>query len=152
MGELRNPSDPANQGLKTKPEPQEKLDNGKENNNNNGNGLNKRLRFRVASQQGTAAACAAVDVPSWDALLWRGRLYVEVSARALAAGSKEAFVAMLEYAEEELACEHVVVCLEKEKAVPSVVRNFLFLGFQPLAPGHEFLPDNPNLVCFVYDI
>jgi len=132
VGEFRNPSDLGNQGLKPKFD----------------NGLNKRLRFRVASPQG---ACA-VDVPSWDALLWHGRLYVEVSARALAAGSKEAFVAMLEYAEEALMCEHVVVCLEKEKAQPPVVRNFLFLGFQPLAPGHEFLPDNPNLVCFVYDI
>merc|ERR1712029_1067178 len=32
------------------------------------------------------------------------------------------------------------------------IRNFMFLGFQPLAPGHEFMPSNPNLVCFFYTI
>jgi len=28
----------------------------------------------------------------------------------------------------------------------------MFLGFQPLAPGHEFVPSNPNLVsiCLKY--
>ena len=34
----------------------------------------------------------------------------------------------------------------------NVIRNFLFLGFQPLAPGHEFHPSNPNVVCFLYTI
>ena len=34
----------------------------------------------------------------------------------------------------------------------NVIRNFLFLGFQPLAPGHEFHPSNPNVVCFLYNI
>merc|ERR1712098_367511 len=29
----------------------------------------------------------------------------------------------------------------------NVIRNFLFLGFQPIAPGHEFLPNNPNVVA-----
>ncbi len=33
-----------------------------------------------------------------------------------------------------------------------VFRNFLFLGFQPLSPGHEFYPSNPNVVCFLYTI
>ena len=34
----------------------------------------------------------------------------------------------------------------------NVIRNFLFLGFQPLAPGHEFHPSTPNVVCFLYTI
>ena len=76
-------------------------------------------------------------------------------------------------AEDVLGCSHVVVCLGKpnstkgspyinneninnqnlnttnlefEKESKMAIRNFLFLGFQPLAPGHEFNPSNPNLV------
>merc|ERR1712038_1169214 len=82
-------------------------------------------------------------------ILWQGRLYVNVTMQQLSEGSKEAFVELLEYAEERLGCSHVVVCLDRQlKEMKVVVRNFLFLGFQPLAPGHEFLPKNPNLVCF----
>ena len=71
-----------------------------------------------------------------------------------ACGSKEAFVALLEYAEEVLEVSHVIVCIDKTQsaATKMAIRNFLFLGFQPLAPGHEFLPTNPNLVCFLYTI
>ena len=52
-------------------------------------------------------------------------------------------MSLLEFAEEKLECSHVVMCVKEEednnkRAV--TVRNFLFLGFQPLAPGHEFLP------------
>jgi len=116
----------------------------------------------------------------WEAVLWKGRLYVSVTAKQLCGGSKEAFVMLLEYAEDVLGCSHVVVCLGKpnstknynntinnenintqnnftanleyEKESKMAIRNFLFLGFQPLAPGHEFNPSNPNLVCFVYTI
>ena len=74
-------------------------------------------------------------------------------------------------AEDVLDCSHVIVCLGKpnpskgstnmnynmntnnitgnieyEKESKMAIRNFLFLGFQPLAPGHEFNPSNPNLV------
>ena len=83
-------------------------------------------------------------------------------------------------AEDVLGCSHVVVCLGKpnsmktsnntynnenintqnfttnleyEKESKMAIRNFLFLGFQPLAPGHEFNPSNPNLVRYaVIDI
>jgi len=70
-------------------------------------------------------------------------------------GSKEAFVSLLEYAEEVLECSHVIVCIEKRQSnttTKMAIRNFLFLGFQPLAPGHEYLPSNPNVVCFLYTI
>lgn len=134
------------------------------------------------------------QLPGWDAILWKGRLYVSVTAQQLSAGSKEAFVDLLEYAEDVLECSHVIVCLGKpgqkihiknksnnnngndndndnndktadiainkstmkklqeDKDVRTAIRNFLFLGFQPLAPGHEFTPSDPNLVCFVYTI
>ena len=76
-------------------------------------------------------------------------------------------------AEDVLDCSHVIVCLGKpnsfkgstatyhnkninttnleyEKESKMAIRNFLFLGFQPLAPGHEFNPSNPNLVIIIY--
>lgn len=90
---------------------------------------------------------------NWDAVLWQDRLYVNVTASQLADGSKRAFVSLLEYAEEELGVSNVVACVDKlHHDNKNVIRNFLFLGFQPLAPGHEFHPSNPNVVCFLYTI
>merc|ERR1712051_942260 len=91
----------------------------------------------------------------WDAIVWKGRLYVLVDISQMNdSGSKEAFVSLLEYAEEVLECSDVIVCFQKCQSsnTKTAIRNFLFLGFQPLAPGHEYLPTNPNLVCFLYAI
>jgi len=90
---------------------------------------------------------------NWEAVMWQERLYVSVTSNQLAEGSKRAFVSLLEYAEEELEVTHVVACLDRlHHDNKNVIRNFLFLGFQPIAPGHEFLPNNPNVVCFLYTI
>lgn len=148
MGEIRNPSDPASYGLDPKT-------------------ATLRLKFRVQRTDVSPIATneigeAAGALSGWEAVLWKGRLYVSVTANTLCNGSKEAFVSLLEYAEDVLECTHVIVCLAKptgisgndkkpnDKETKMAIRNFLFLGFQPLAPGHEFMPSNPNLVCFVY--
>jgi len=173
VGEIRNPSDPASYGLYPKK-------------------ATLRLKFRVQNNYAPIAAIKNINKKfnnieaedengntMWEAVLWKGRLYVSVTAKQLSGGSKEAFVMLLEYAEDVLGCSHVIVCLGKpnsskgstnmsytyninttnftgnmeyEKESKMAIRNFLFLGFQPLAPGHEFNPSNPNLVCFVYTI
>jgi len=170
VGESRNPSDPASYGLDPKT-------------------ATLRLKFRVqktnysasgisatntkgASTGSSADQCANNELPGWEAVLWRGRLYVSVTPQTLSNGSKEAFVSLLEYAEDVLECSHVIVCLGKpsyllqqqgnnsascgidtnDKDIKMAIRNFMFLGFQALAPGHEFMPSNPNLVCFYYTI
>jgi len=173
VGESRNPSDPASNGLDPK-------------------NATLRIKFRIQNINNPAAVAAkskskedernrndqeASDGEDagvgWDAVLWKGRLYVSVTPKQLSGGSKEAFVSLLEYAEEILEVSHVIVCLGKpnhvmgcnlntnlniatnnndDKDTKMAIRNFLFLGFQPLAPGHEFMPSNPNLVCFVYSI
>jgi len=137
VGESRNPSDLASQGLDPKTS-------------------TLRLRFRVRSGLPRAISAAQKDNQhGWDALVWKGRLYVLVDVSQMNdSGSKEAFVALLEYAEEVLECSHVIVCFDKCQSTNTkmAIRNFLFLGFQPLAPGHEYLPTNPNLVCFLYTI
>lgn len=156
VGKKRNPSDPASQGLDLKT-------------------ATLRIHFRVStspnyislkteddedsrSDSGSTHEDSAtgLELPGWEAVLWRGRLYISVSTEQLCNGSKEAFVSLLEYAEDVLHCEHVIICLDKNTTNPRdtkmAIRNFMFLGFQPLAPGHEFVPSNPNLVCFVYSI
>jgi len=162
VGEQRNPSDPASYGLDPKT-------------------ATLRLKFRVV-QQATRQVNHLVNdndtvkigsndesngnivgndqplIPGWDAVLWRGRLYVSVTPSVLRNGSKEAFVSLLEYAEDVLEVSHVIVCCQPSDVSSnnpdnkSVLRNFMFLGFQPLAPGHQFMPSNPNLVCFYYTI
>lgn len=81
----------------------------------------------------------------WDGVLWRGRLYLEVPSRLVQTGSKEGFVALLEYAEEELQCSHVILALSKERVDRAdVIRTFMFLGFSVLPPGHQLVPANSN--------
>jgi len=161
VGESRNPSDLASYGLDPKR-------------------ATLRLKFRVQKTNTVTNSLVNADeseLPGWEAILWKGRLYVSVTPKTLSNGSKEAFVSLLEYAEDVLECSHVVVCLGKPTYLPGnamsytdkdvsagnrvdmndketkmAIRNFMFLGFQPLAPGHEFMPSNPNLVCFVYTI
>jgi len=130
-----------------------------------------KLKFRVTSSAEAGGDNDCSGIVGWDAVLWRQRLYVSVSPAALSNGSKEAFVSLLEYAEDVLEVTHVIVCfgrggggkragMSSSAAAASAsspeeakaIRNFMFLGFQPLAPGHEFMPSNPNLVCFYYTI
>jgi hypothetical protein len=88
-----------------------------------------------------------------EQLFKRPESFSGVSTEQLCNGSKEAFVSLLEYAEDVLHCEHVIICLDKNSTNPRdtkmAIRNFLFLGFTPLAPGHEFVPSNPNLVSSI---
>jgi ornithine decarboxylase antizyme 1 len=157
VGELRNPSDPANHGLYTEDTQVNNIsdDEGSCTASNPPSPTASptlRLKFKPSA---AAKGNLNIGLPAWDAVLWRGRLYVSVSAEQLHEGSKDAFVSLLEYAEEELKCSHVVVCVDKNiEGIKAVIRNFLFLGFQPLAPGHEFHPpsSNANLVSFVYTI
>jgi len=137
VGDTRNPSDLVSQGLDPK---------------NSSDSL--RLRFHVRNGLPRAISATQKD-HGWDAIVWKGRLYVLVDVSQMNdSGSKEAFVSLLEYAEEVLECSDVIVCFQKCQSsnTKTAIRNFLFLGFQPLAPGHEYLPTNPNLVCFLYAI
>ena len=58
-------------------------------------------------------------------------------------GSRDAFLSLLEFVEEELQCTHVIVCFSKgrpDKAL--LVRTFMYLGFTMLVPGHHLAPSN----------
>ncbi|XP_043288631.1 ornithine decarboxylase antizyme 1, partial [Venturia canescens] len=85
----------------------------------------------------------------WETLIWRGTLYIRVPSCLLPEGSKEGFVSLLEYAEETLQCNNIVVCLRKDRTDRAMlVRTFMFLGFSILPPNHALVPpgcDSGNL-------
>ncbi|KAJ3636769.1 hypothetical protein MTP99_000282 [Tenebrio molitor] len=101
-----------------------------------------RLTFRTARQP-------------WDAVL-RGRtLYIALPPHVLPEGSREAFVALLEAAEEQLKCQHVVVVFESGRADRAMlVRTFMFLGFAVLSPTSPLVPPSlsSGYVCMLYNI
>jgi len=142
-GFIEKPSDPVSDGLESstgdyhQPDPGQDLDTDQD--------TAVKICFSAAGLGGVKT--------TWDAVLWQERLYVSVTGSQLAEGSKHAFISLLEYAEEELGVSHVVACIDKlHHDNKNVIRNFLFLGFQPLTPGHEYHPSNPNVVCFLYTI
>lgn len=90
---------------------------------------------------------------TWETLLWKRRLYIQVPKDLVPEGSKQAFISLLEYAEEILECTHVIVCFEKNAPDRAMlVRIFMFLGFATLAPGHPLVPPNSNGLFMVYVI
>ncbi|XP_020901677.1 ornithine decarboxylase antizyme 1, partial [Exaiptasia diaphana] len=93
------------------------------------------------------------EVAEWCSVHVNGCLYVHVPEDEMLPGSKECFVSLLEYAEEELACTHVFVCLLKDRPDrASMMRTFMFMGFQTVKPGHEMCPDDPKYVFMAYTI
>lgn len=101
-----------------------------------------RLNFRTGRQ-------------SWDVVLRGDTLYVALPPQVLPEGSREAFVALLEAAEEQLKCQNVVVVFAADRPDrPALVRTFMFLGFAVLSPTSPLVP--PSLgsgnVCMLYNI
>lgn len=99
------------------------------------------------------APVAGLEV-SWETTLLNDTLYVELPTGILPEGSKESLVLLLEYAEEKLKCNHVVVCFNKGRTDRvSLLRVFNFFGFQMLAPGHPLIVNpSPNRLFMAYTI
>jgi len=99
---------------------------------------------------------ADVDI-QWDTILSGRKLYIQVADAQRPVGSKEGFLAMLEYAEEYLNVSHIIVCFAKNHPERNVlVRGFMFLGFSLQPPGlNKIVPhaaiDNCNHYM-VYDV
>lgn len=78
---------------------------------------------------------------TWESILIGNKLFVEVPKFILPDGSKESFVRLLEYGEDELCCTHVIVCFKKDRPDrASLIRVFTYMGFKLLPPGHPFVP------------
>lgn len=91
----------------------------------------------------------------WEAILYNNNLYLQIPAGVLFETSKEAFVNLLEYAEEELKCQNVVICLDKNSVekLNNLIRMFMYFGFSALSPSHPLTPKNAsdNLLFMAYN-
>jgi len=99
------------------------------------------------------APVAGLEV-SWETTLLDSTLYVELPTGILPEGSKESLVMLLEYAEEKLKCNHVVVCFNKNRPDRvSLLRVFNFFGFQMLPPGDPLVKSRaPDVLFMAYTI
>lgn len=93
----------------------------------------------------------------WEAVLLQNprRLIVALPAGSLASGSRDAFIAMLEYAEEKLGCQYVIVLFAADRPDrAALVRTFMFLGLTALRPTSPVLPKGlpPDHVAMLYNI
>ena len=79
----------------------------------------------------------------WNVIRWSdSTLYVQIDSAAFPEGSRASFVQLLEYSEEELECENVVICFPSEHHHRDVIlKTFMFLGFIPMRSGHPLIPD-----------
>jgi len=90
---------------------------------------------------------------TWDTVLAHGKLFVDVPTGILPAGSKESFVTLLEYAEEQLECSHVIVCFKKNRTDRAIlVKTFMFLGFVAVPPESGLAPCSPDILFMAYAI
>jgi len=88
----------------------------------------------------------------WRAVLVQRSLYLRPGV-SLPDGSKESFVALLEYAEECLQCKHIFVCLNKGAVdCAAMVRTFMFLGFVVVPPNHPSTPANNDYFTLLYTV
>lgn len=90
----------------------------------------------------------------WDAIMCPGgRLLVHVPTAALPEGSKESFVRLLEFAEEDLGCHEVYVQFGKHRPDRAhLVRTFMYFGFAILPPDAAPQPVHPDSITMVYRI
>jgi ornithine decarboxylase antizyme 1 len=91
----------------------------------------------------------------WEAILWKENLFILIPTGVTLDNSKQAFISLLELAEEELGCKQVTVYFNKDRNDRNVlVRLFAFLGFTMLPPNHSIAPTNASeeLLFMAYSI
>jgi len=90
----------------------------------------------------------------WQATMYPdGRLLVHVPMAALPEGSKESFIRLLEFAEEDLRCREVYAQIEKSRPDRAqLIRAFTYFGFIVLPPGVSSIRTDPDAVMMLYRI
>ncbi|XP_063697669.1 ornithine decarboxylase antizyme [Culicoides brevitarsis] len=79
----------------------------------------------------------------WETVLNNNNniLYVALPSKINHEASKHSFISLLEFAEEKLHATAIVLCMRSDRPDrQSLVRNFMFLGFQPLDPRSPLAP------------
>jgi len=121
---------------------------------NNNSALNHYLLQTHASKLTFKISPVASLEVKWETTLVKKVLYVDLPSGILPEGSKESLITLLEYAEEELRCSHVVLTIGKNRSDRgSLLRVFNFFGFQILPPGHPLiLYDSSSTLHMAYTI
>jgi len=93
----------------------------------------------------------------WESILCNEELFIHIP-NTTTDNSKEAFIALLEFAEEELYCKRIVVYFDKNNKSnkSTLMRLFNFIGFTLLPPNHPAIPaDAPDdmiyMACNIYE-
>jgi len=121
-------------------------------------GYNKCVDNLATETQKASNLCFQIRVAErlevfWETIYVDQKLFVEVPNALLPEGSKESLVTLLEYAEEELDCSHVILCFKKARLDrANLIRTFMFLGFKLVTPGDPMVPNAEDLMFLVYDI
>lgn len=97
---------------------------------------------------------------SWDSVLDHDTniLYVALPKQLTHEASKQSFLSLLEFAEEKLECDGVVLCIRKDRPDrQNLIKTFLFLGFSPLNPKSTLAPPqmegrNDEHLFLIYNI
>jgi len=111
------------------------------------------LEVAVAAHLSFTVHLSGQHKVSWETILRNRNLYVEVPNGILPEGSKESLITLLEYAEEKLCCEHVILCFCKSRNDrASLIRTFMFMGFAVACPGDPIVPMVPEVMYMVYRI
>lgn len=107
-----------------------------ENNNNFGLIGGRQLEFELGGGIGEPNSI------NWQATLLKQALYLHVPSQILLHASKEAFVKLLEYAEEQLNCQTVVISIDRNRIEKnnSLMRMFMYFGFTMLPAAHPLAP------------
>lgn len=94
-------------------------------------------------------------VTRWEAVVEGGTIYLRMPG-VLQAGSKESFMLLLDFAEERLHCNNCIICVLKTRPDrATLLRTFMFMGFQLLAPNSPNMPQNianPEYVFLHYNM
>lgn len=91
-------------------------------------------------------------VSLWNGLQVDDNMFVEVPNGELAAGTRECFVTLLEYAEEKLEMSNIFLCVPKSRNDRGeLLRSFMFLGFEVVHSSNcSLIPPNDMYVFMAY--
>jgi len=90
---------------------------------------------------------------TWETMLVDGKLFVEIPSGILPEGSKEGLVTLLEFAEEKLQCKNVIIFFKRDRNNrSSLIKTFMFLGFEVVSPGNCLVPNIGDLIFMAYTI
>jgi ornithine decarboxylase antizyme 1 len=95
------------------------------------------------------------SVKRLEAVYSQDNLYLHIPSGIIPLeGSKEAFISMLEFAEDELKAKNVIISLAKDgQDKNGLLRLFRFLGFVLLPPNHSLATfGTDDLIFLAYNI